>query len=327
MSCRRYNEQWNQFAETIARAVQSAVGHQVKFQGATFCCRKDWFQFLPKFIDLNAERLATVSVHSYALSVCGGKNVSLAELVSQKLSPDGPQLDGLGVARARGVEYWLAETNSVSCGGAHGVSDAFGAGLWAIDWLFNGAALGYRGMNFHGAGSGAAYAPWSYGAGDVPKVHPLYYAMLAFARTIGRGAQAYILPAGSRLLDVKSSQHQLSVWSVGHRASGVRKVIVNHRDIAPGAVNASVTVRLTHGTWHSEAGLTVFEAPSAYATDGVRLGGQTFDCTTDGRIRGTAQVVRVVAKAHSEWRFEMRPGSTAFLTVCPPNQPQLCYQA
>jgi hypothetical protein len=322
-----YNEQWNQFAKTIANAVKSAVDHQVKFQGATFCCRDDWFAYLPKFIDQNAERLATVSVHSYALSVCGGKNVSLAELVSHKLSPDGPQLDGQAVARAKGVEYWLAETNSVSCGGAHGVSDSFGAGLWAIDWMFNGAALGYRGMNFHGAGSNAAYAPWSYSAGDVPKVHPLYYAMLAFARTIGVGQHAYILPAGSRLLNVKSNQHQLSVWSVGNKETDVRKIVINHRDIAAGAVNATVTVRLTHGDWHSDAGLTFFQAPSAYATEGVSLSGQTFDGSTDGRIRGAPQVARVVAKTKNEWSFEMTPGSTAFLTVCPySGKPQLCFQ-
>jgi hypothetical protein len=313
--------------DTITDIVEGMLNKRVKFQGATFCCLQDWFQWLPKFINQNAERLASISVHAYALSVCGGVNVTVEELVTYKLTPGGYLLDGQAAATANGVEYWLAETNSVSCSGAPGVSDSFGAGLWAIDWMFNGAALGYRGMNFHGAGGNLSYAAWGYDAENVLKVNPLYYAMLAFARTIGVGQSAYILPAGSPLLSVNSSQPQVSVWSVGNKETNVRKVIINNRNITgTGAMYTTVTVKLTHGEWNAEAGLTFFQAPSAYVTEGVSLSGQTFDGSTDGRIRGERQVIRVVAKAKNEWRFEMKPGSTAFLSICPAGQSSaVCY--
>lgn len=325
-----YDEQWNHYANVITGAVQSGIGQMVKFQGATFCCNIKWFQYLPAFIFKNADRLATISVHSYPLAVCSNNTVTLAELLNTKhTAPDGRQLDGLVAAREKGVQYWLAETNSVACGGSSGVSDTFGAALWAIDWMFNGAALGYHGMNFHGAGSGAAYAPWKYPThSETPLVMPLYYAMLAFARTIA-GPSAYLLsPGGSSPLRVEFSSGEsnatTSVWSVSDAATSARKIIVNNRDIGAGARDIFITVKLTHGSWHAEAALTTLEAQSAYSTSGVRLAGQTFDGTRDGRILGDYHVQRVPATSPNEWRFRMKAGSTAFLTVCAPSDLKPC---
>jgi len=48
----------------------------------------------------------------------------------------------------------MGETGSVSEGGSANVSNVFAGGaLWGVDWLFNGAALGYKGMNFQAIGS------------------------------------------------------------------------------------------------------------------------------------------------------------------------------
>jgi len=51
---------------------------------------------------------------------------------------------------AQGLSFWIGEGNSVACGGMPNVSDVFGSALWAVDYLFNAAAVGVQGMNFHG---------------------------------------------------------------------------------------------------------------------------------------------------------------------------------
>jgi hypothetical protein len=52
-------------------------------------------------------------------------------------------------AKARGVGYRLAETNSYSRGGAVGASDTFTAALWSVDYLYWWASHDASGINFH----------------------------------------------------------------------------------------------------------------------------------------------------------------------------------
>jgi hypothetical protein len=42
------------------------------------------------------------------------------------------------------------EGNSVACGGAYNVSDTMASALWAVDELFNVAAVNITRWNFHG---------------------------------------------------------------------------------------------------------------------------------------------------------------------------------
>ena len=54
-----------------------------------------------------------------------------------------------GVAHARHVALRIDEMNSVSCGGAPGVSNAFVSALWALDAVFEMARVGVDGVNIH----------------------------------------------------------------------------------------------------------------------------------------------------------------------------------
>ena len=60
-------------------------------------------------------------------------------------------------ALSKGLPYRLEEANSFSNGGAAGVSDAFAATLWGLDYLYWWAAHGADGINFHTGG----YVPGS----------------------------------------------------------------------------------------------------------------------------------------------------------------------
>eukprot|EP01048_Picozoa_sp_COSAG05_P007598 COSAG05_NODE_540_length_8845_cov_13.872742_4_plen_223_part_00 len=45
---------------------------------------------------------------------------------------------------------WAGETNSISCGGAPGVSDTYASTLWVLDYLAEMSKAGVVGANFHG---------------------------------------------------------------------------------------------------------------------------------------------------------------------------------
>lgn len=83
----------------------------------------------------------------------------------------------------------LGETNSISEGGQAGLSDVFGAALWAFDYLLYAAARGFRRVNFHQA---SLYAAWvDIGTTTAPPLtRPVYYGHLAAASMIGNDAGA-----------------------------------------------------------------------------------------------------------------------------------------
>jgi len=212
--------------------------------------------------------------------------------------------------------------SSVACGGANNVSNTFGSALWGIDWIFNSAQQGYRGVNFHGGGTGA-YTPIATGHPLVAR--PLYYAMLAVATTIG-GSNTYVYPktqGPSFNYTVQGTilPSQISIWTFVDVVSGVRKVVVNNRNLNTTASNANINITFsTASELYENAVLSFLSAPSIYSVTGVTFQGQTFDGSADGSIQGilvnTTVTASSAAPAGFTWTFTMKPASTAFLVIC-----------
>jgi hypothetical protein len=51
----------------------------------------------------------------------------------------------------------MIDTNTASCGGFPGVSDSFGAALWALDYALQMASVGFSGAFFHVNGQSSSY--------------------------------------------------------------------------------------------------------------------------------------------------------------------------
>jgi hypothetical protein len=69
----------------------------------------------------------------------------------------GPYINSTGVAQAAGKPFLMFETNTASCGGFPGVSDSFGAALWAVDYGFTMAASNFSGALLHVGGQSTTY--------------------------------------------------------------------------------------------------------------------------------------------------------------------------
>ena len=66
-------------------------------------------------------------------------------------------LNSASLAQQAGKPLLMFETNTASCGGFPGVSDSFGAALWAIDYGLQMAYSGFSGALLHVGGKSAFY--------------------------------------------------------------------------------------------------------------------------------------------------------------------------
>jgi len=209
---------------------------------------------------------------------------------------------------ASGLEFWVGEMNSASCGGAPNVSDVFGSALWAVDILFNYVNIGVRGVNFHG-GSGGYYTSFAYSSptSQIPEVRPIYYGQYLFAQAI---------KSNSRLINTTvthTTNELVKVWAVHDGTNQDIRIVVVHKDIAT-STPATVTINLTGGSFSNSAQLIRLIAPSPYSQTGITIGSQTFDGTQTGAPVGQ-QVTTPVTGNNGSFTFSLPPASIAMLTV------------
>ncbi|KAI0058148.1 hypothetical protein BV25DRAFT_1811257 [Artomyces pyxidatus] len=92
----------------------------------------------------------TFSGHSYPQSACGGASTNLQSLMSHSgiVSYTSQYKSEAAAAHAQGKPYFLGETNSGRPGGG-GISPTFGAALWIVDYVLQGALNGIDRLYFH----------------------------------------------------------------------------------------------------------------------------------------------------------------------------------
>jgi len=209
-----------------------------------------------------------------------------------------------GVAHARHVALRIDEMNSVSCGGAPGVSNTFVSALWALDAVFQMARVGVDGVNVH------TFPKATYELFNFTRPHgkwsgyvaPEYYGLLMFAQAA---------PPGAHLLHTSGALGNVRAWATSAPDGTVHVVLINDytaqsRTIAvriPGAGGAATLERL--------------RAPGISARTGVTLGGQSFGtATTTGLLSGPSDAVSV-KPADGAYVVRLPKASVAMLTLSP----------
>ena len=267
-----------------------------------------WMGGLGRFISAEP-RLKLVTYHRYPLRACttnpsDPSYPSIPHLLANSSSAGlaAPLAAYAKIAHAHQLPFRIAEMNSASCEGAKGVSDTFAAALWALDTMFNFAAVGVDGVNVHML-PGSDYelftvSQTSTGAWQA-FVHPEYYGLLMFA-------QAF--PTGAQLLPVSAPAGPTKVWATQGPDGTVRVTAINQDTTA----EHDVAVQIPGAT--ATGSLEALQAPSIAATDGVSLGGQTFGAeTTTGTL--PAPATTPVAPSASTYTMTVPAGSAAMLTI------------
>jgi hypothetical protein len=271
---------------------------------------RQWTQGLGQFLAAESH-LGLVTLHRYPLQVCltprtSARYPTIARLLSPTTSTGLAESFApyVALARAHGLSLRVDELNTVSCGADPAVSKSFASALWALNTLFGLASVGVSGVNVH-TFPGAGYQLFQIahtGGTWHAAVSPEYYGMLMFAQAT---------PPGSRLLSVTpTGTPGVDVWATRATDGTVRVVLTNEgggaRELAvrmPGKFRSATLARLT--------------APSATATSGVTLAGQSFGAeTTTGLLAGRSGVESVAA---SQGRYEIAlPATSAAMLVLTP---------
>ena len=265
----------------------------------------DWLGELGPFI-AGTPRLGVVTVHRYPFEACAVQPPSPSyPTISRLLSPLGTtdQATGLvpyvATAHTHGLPLRIGEMNSVGCGNPPEVPNSFALALWALDALFAYAQVGVDGVNVH-SWPGAVYQLFRFkntGNGWQAFVEPEYYGLEMFAAAA---------PAGSRLVKAASSNPAVRAWATRAADGTVRVTLIN--DDTARAQRVTVTVSGAQ----RPASLERLLAPSATATNGVTLAGQTFDAT--GGLAGPV-VENTVFSSSSGYPVRLPPASAALLTL------------
>jgi len=293
----------SQFASDFA-AIGSALPKAVPLAGPASGA-SEWLDDLGPFLT-SEPRVGVVTIHRYPFEACAVPPSSPSyPTVARLLSPLGT-VDQAGalkpyvaVAHAHGLPLRIGEMNTAGCGNPPIVPNSFAEALWALDVLFAYAQVGVDGVNVH-TWPGAIYNLFTFSktpAGWQASIEPEYYGLLQFAQAA---------PAGSRLVRAASSNPKIRAWATRTADGTTRVTLIN--DSTKSAQHVAVDVSGAQ----SAARLTRLLAPSATATSGVTIGGQSLGAT--GEPTGTA-VVGTIERGGGGYSVELPPASAALLTL------------
>jgi hypothetical protein len=191
-----------------------------------------------------------------------GDGLAATSTMDELLAPDSILTTLLGqmgkVASQYNLPFRFTETNTFYNGGAVGVSDAYGAALWTVDYLFQLAEAGAAGANIHGGGD-TSYAPISDFKGIVKSISPQFYGLLLFALAGAGQLRRTTITAGG----VNATAYAVAT------SSQLNVVIIN-KD-----ATQNLQVTLDAGQNISSANLLMMTGDSLTAATGVAIQGAT----------------------------------------------------
>lgn len=264
---------------------------------------------LPTFQQNEAPNTSVISYHFYAGHQYGGTTFSSDFLLQPSSSTAAATMVApyVSATHQNGEKFWIGEMNSIDSGGVAGISNAFGSALWAVDSMFELAKVGVDGVNWHGA-SGCTYCAVTYGTANIggnsiytlQQVNPLYYGMLFFQLATGNNSKLLPVTLGTTSANIK-------VWATVDQSNVVHVVILNKDTTFAGSVAVTLPGLGT-------AQVTRLTAPSYQSTNGVSIGGQTFDGSIDGTLVGTPDN-ETISATNGVYTVPVQPTSAVLLTI------------
>ncbi|KAI9058697.1 glycoside hydrolase family 79 protein [Trametes sanguinea] len=210
-------------------------------------------------------------------------------------------LNTAGIAQQLGKEFMMFETNTASCGGFPGVSDSFGAALWAVDYGLQMAYSNFTGALLHVGGQNVSYNPFTppptnLSLFDQWTIGPVFYSTLFMAEALGTTNT-------SRVVDLAANggNEFTPAYAIYEDNALARIAIVNYMSAQDGVGAINVTISVG-GVPAGEPNDTPAEvqvksllAPSVSEKEQITWANQTFGgrFQSDGRLTGSELVQRI----------------------------------
>jgi hypothetical protein len=162
-----------------------------------------------------------LNTHAYPASACPrAQPVTAKSLLSRHASVDLVEERAwlLDIAAAVHRPAVISESNSASCGGEPGVSDAPVASIWAVRFVMASLLAGFEQVRFHSAGT--SYDPFTFSSDGTVTRRPLATALFFLHRWI---------PVGSRIASSAEGRLVLAATITrGHARSMVLSSFASH---------------------------------------------------------------------------------------------------
>ncbi len=261
--------------------------------------RPPWDDELGQFLS-QEPRVRIATLHRYALPCVPVSAASVSGLLAAGAGGGFTNglIPALRAAHAHGIPIRIDEMGAFPCNSEQGSGHTFAAALWELEAAFEAARAGFDGINLH-TRDGVSTEPFRFTrSGGVWRgyVSADYYGLLAFAQAA---------PRGSQLLSVSGAGGSLRAWATRAPGGVTRLVLINFA--RRGGQVVSVKAPGDRGT----AVLVRLSAPSAGATGGVTLGGQSFGASTKtGLLIGPERTMQTPLA-----RVWMPASSAAILTL------------
>jgi hypothetical protein len=299
-SLQDYYADFNTWANSIIPVLPAGA----QLMGPSWAFYSNEQQNLQPFETEFSSVLGNFSQHSYATNP--GNNPAVDFLLTPAAATTLPTVvaPGVAISHANGIPFRMGEIGAVSDGGIPSVGGTFASALWSVDLMFNYANVGVDGVNWL-TGTNNANAAFGFthttsngiNTYSLGFVNPLYYGFLLFQTALGDGAQ--FLPVNL------STPANLTAWAVTPEGRTPRVTIINKDETLSGTVAVTMP-------GYSKATVLYLTAPSYTSTNGVTLAGQTFDGSTNGKIRGTKTEVPLTG-VNGVFQLPMSPTSAALV--------------
>jgi len=205
-----------------------------------------------------------------------------------------PYLNSTAYAQSVGKPFLMFETNTASCGGFPGISDSFGAALWALDYGLQMAYSNFSGAMLHVGGQNVYYNPFTPPPTNETAYHQwtigaVYYAALAIAEVMGPSGQTQIMD-----LAANGNNPMTPGYSVYENGNLVKLALFNYMTDPSGANTYTTTVQIDSGV-PSQVKVKYLASSSVSNHDNITWAGQTLGGVfeTDGRLSGQIQIQTV----------------------------------
>ncbi|EJD44078.1 hypothetical protein AURDEDRAFT_88289 [Auricularia subglabra TFB-10046 SS5] len=190
-------------------------------------------------------------------------------------------------AAAYNKDIVLLETNTASCGGFPGLSNAFASTLWATDlamqasialrWLtiHQLASINFTNMMLHVGGQHVYYNPFVPPPTNESSYHqwtvgPIFYANLIVAEALGKSDR-------SRVIDLYPDNQYTPAYGIYDEQGNPEKVLLmNYMTDTTGASDYTAQISVGAAGGPQKAWVRYVSAPSVAWKGNITIGGQTF---------------------------------------------------
>ncbi|KAI4522012.1 glycoside hydrolase family 79 protein [Schizophyllum commune Loenen D] len=264
------------------------------------------------FLDRHRDRLGILAVEHYPDNNCfamfganGSPKVNQDEFPlflnhTAPVSLIQPYLNSSTIARDRGLPFYMLETNTASCGGFPGISNSYGAALWALDYGFQLAYSNFSGGMLHVGGQNVFYnrirsephcfqlaPPGSRSAYSEFTIGSIFYSALILSEALGSTGTAQVVDLQGNNGNIYTPQY--AVYENGKLA---RVALFNYVTDANGGNDYTATIRADGLPGNAKVKYLQGGEGGVAAIKNFKYAGQTFgnQFEVDGILRGDLDV-------------------------------------